>query len=68
MNARSNPTRLFGLWRRRALDPVSEPADVGTAFGMELSLMPEDEQPAARDTAKNPESGWLRRLARWRGN
>ena len=39
MSDASNPFRLFDMWRRRADDAAqSEPADMGTAFGLDLSL------------------------------
>ncbi len=64
MNEPSSPFRLFDRWRRRASDtPDSEPADVGTAFGLELSMLP-DEQPAATATTGAPGgTRWWRRLA-----
>jgi len=68
MNARSNPKGLFGLWRRRPNDPVSEPADVGTAFGMELSLMPDNDATAPRNGTQPTRASWLRRLTRRHGN
>jgi hypothetical protein len=50
----SEPTpsfRLFDRWRRRADDSMlSEPADVGTAFGLELSMLPDDEPSATAST------------------
>lgn len=60
MSESSVPMRLFNLWRRRAgSSAASEPADLGTAFGLELSLLPdEDEAPAA----PHPQSPWWQRL------
>jgi hypothetical protein len=46
MDVPTFPRGLFNRWRRRIDDPpVSEPADLGTAFGLELSMLP-DEAPA----------------------
>lgn len=63
----STPTfRLFDLWRRRADDSrLSEPADVGTAFGLELSMLPDDEAAATASTGAPGGTGWWRRLTRW---
>jgi hypothetical protein len=63
----ANPTfRLFDLWRRRADDPeASEPADVGTAFGLELSMLPDDQPAATASTGAPGGTGWWRRLSRW---
>ncbi len=64
MNEPSSPFRLFGRWRRRVDDaPDSEAADVGTAFGLELSMLP-DEQAAPTETTGAPGgTRWWRRLA-----
>ena len=68
----SEPTptfRLFDRWRRRADDSMlSEPADVGTAFGLELSMLPDDEPSATASTGAPGGTGWWRRLARLTGN
>ncbi len=61
--------RLFDLWRRRADDSrLSEPADMGTAFGLELSMLPDDEVAAAASTGASAATGWWRRLTRWNDN
>lgn len=66
MNEPSRSLRLFDLWRRRADDSLlSEPADVGTAFGLELSMLPDDEVAATESTGAPGGTGWWRRLTRW---
>lgn len=64
MSESSIPLRLLALWRRRAREPVEddiEAADVGTAFGLELSMLPDDEN--APVTLSGPGSNaWWRRL------
>ena len=65
----NEPTRSFSLfdrWRRRAEEPaLSEPADVGTAFGLELSMLPDDEPAVIESTGAPGGTGWWRRLTRW---
>jgi hypothetical protein len=68
MTERSPTPRLFDLWRRRADESlVSEPADVGTAFGLELSLLPDDETAATASMGAPGGTSWWRRLAGWPG-
>lgn len=63
MNQPSSPFRLFDLWRRRADDThLSEPADLGTAFGLEMSLLPEEDSSTGRRSAAA--DGWWQRLTR----
>jgi hypothetical protein len=69
MSESTNPFRLFDRWRRPADDSLlSEPADVGTAFGLELSMLPDDEPSATAHTGAPGGTGWWRRLTRWSGN
>jgi hypothetical protein len=66
MNDSLRPHRLFDLWRRRAEEPaLSEPGDVGTAFGLELSLLPEEESSATARVGAPGGTLWWRRLMRW---
>jgi hypothetical protein len=61
--------KLFDLWRRRSDDAaLSEPADVGTAFGLELSMLPDDEPSATARTGAPGGTGWWRRLTRRPGH
>ena len=67
MSRKPSSTRLFGLLRRRA-KAAADPADLGTAYGLDLSLLPEDADAASRPPAKPARSsGWwvlLRRARR----
>ncbi|MBL8331686.1 MAG: hypothetical protein JNM08_01205 [Rubrivivax sp.] len=68
MSEPTSPFRLFDRWRRRADDSMlSEPADVGTAFGLELSMLPEDE-PAGGTAGASQNTAWWRRLIRSSAN
>lgn len=51
------------LRRRRAARPMTDFADYGTAFGLDMSLLPEEEY-AATTAAARParDPGWWRRL------
>lgn len=69
MSESSKPNRLLDLWRRRT-DPshAAEPDDVGTAFGLELSMLPDDEPSATAGTGAPGGTGWWRRLMSWSGH
>lgn len=58
MSKAAPSTRWFSGWRAPAAPPASDPADYGTAFGLDLSL---NEPPAAAG-AKQPRRGWMQRL------
>jgi hypothetical protein len=51
--------RWFGSWRSVERPAQDDPADLGTAFGLDLSLseLPHEPLPAAR------RPGWVQRLA-----
>lgn len=63
MSLRTTPGRLFDLWRRRRDGTMADAADLGTAFGLEVTLIPDDE-PAARPERRGVGASWLRRLVR----
>ena len=68
MNESTRSFRFFDVWRRHSDDSVlSEPADVGTAFGLELSMLPDDEPASADRGGEAGGTGWWRRLAQWAG-
>jgi hypothetical protein len=61
--AERSPTRWYAAWRSRPVAPAHpDPADCGTAFGLDLSI-PGDETPP-RAAAPAP-TGWRARWA-WR--
>lgn len=67
MSTPSNPHWLFDLWRRRRDNSIADAADLGTAFGLELTMIPEEESPSSTTAAKPGPGGgprWLRRLMR----
>jgi hypothetical protein len=54
--------RWFQRWRANAAAPGSDPADLGTAFGLDLSLHdPALAAPPAEPPAAHAQ-GWVRRL------
>ncbi|MFN9746329.1 MAG: hypothetical protein ACK57B_11860 [Betaproteobacteria bacterium] len=62
--AERSPNRWFAAWRARPLPaPAPDPADCGTAFGLELSL-PNSE--AATTGPAAPPQGWRERWVRRR--
>jgi hypothetical protein len=64
MNAPSFRLGLFSRWRRRIDDlPVSEPADLGTAFGLEWSMLSDEEIAPTAPTGAPGGTHWWRRKA-----
>ena len=57
------PRRWFGLWPAAARRPQDDPADLGTAFGLDLSLdeLADDTSPAVASPMDGPD-GWMHRL------
>lgn len=53
------PHRWFASWRVTGRLPQIDPADLGTAFGLDMSLDPDWTVPAA-PVSRTP--GWVRRL------
>ncbi len=62
MNKPAHPHRWFSAWRASARPAADEdPADYGTAFGLELSLPdPHAEAPTPAVVRRPP--GWVQRL------
>ena len=57
----AKPARWYHAWRSTPRPaPDTDPADLGTAFGLELSMSEPAELPAP---AGAPRLGWMRRLA-----
>ncbi len=54
------PNRWFTGWRFAERAPQDDPADLGTAFGLDMSLDPDWAEPAAPPVARPP--GWVQRL------
>lgn len=66
MSDRSHPFRLFERWRRRSGDSlISEPADMGTAFGLDLSMLPTEPPAPAAAAMPAARPRWWQRLTRW---
>lgn len=55
-----NPQRWFRTWRSAARpSPGTDPADFGTAFGLEMSMLETPPEPAATTERR---FGWMHRL------
>ena len=63
MNKPDSTSRLFKLGRTRARPAALDAADLGTCFGLEVSLDQPDEAPPESGTTAQRAGGWLRRLA-----
>jgi hypothetical protein len=63
MNTPSKPTRLFGFNRAARSPAVQDAADLGTAFGMEVTLDQAALEPSPATTSPSTHAGWIRRLA-----
>lgn len=67
MSKAVTPQRWFTGWRASPPTLDLDPADLGTAFGLDLSLNEmRHEPPAALPAARQP--GWMSRLAARRRN
>jgi hypothetical protein len=62
MSKAATPQRWFSGWRAPAAAPDSDPADYGTAFGLDLSLHGQPAEPPRTPKAA-PRRGWMQRLA-----
>ena len=63
MDRSDAPRRWFGLWRAAERAPEDDPADLGTAFGLDLSLSEMGDELPAAPAAKANKSGWMQRMA-----
>ena len=61
MNKPEFSPRWYLPWRQGESRQADDPADLGTAFGLELSLTP-DPQPKPAGEPQN-RTGWMHRLA-----
>jgi hypothetical protein len=64
MSKTDNNSRWFGAWRdtpRTA--PDDDAADMGTAFGLEMSLEPQAAPSLDAATDADARTGWIQRLA-----
>lgn len=66
---RESRLRWFAPWRQAARAPQDDAADLGTAFGLDLSMAPESAPPpsrlSSRDNARSEH--WYDRLSLRRG-
>jgi hypothetical protein len=66
MSKAATPQRWFTGWRvpsAGAAVPGTDPADLGTAFGLDMSLHELQHEPQPRAPQAAPRAGWMRRLA-----
>lgn len=63
MDKSDAPRRWFGLWRAAERTLEDDPADLGTAFGLDLSLgeLGDDELPAPPPSMQG-KAGWMQRM------
>ena len=60
-----NPTkspRMFGFGKISKAPVVQDAADLGTCFGMEVTLDQADQDPPAASESPAARGGWIRRL------
>lgn len=62
MNKPAHTHRWFSGWRSAPRPAEEDPADYGTAFGLDLSL-PEVHTETAPPAVPKAETGWVRRLS-----
>jgi hypothetical protein len=63
MSKAAPPQRWFSAWRAPALPAVTDPADLGTAFGLDLSLHEPPADPGKLPAPRPARRGWMQRLA-----
>jgi hypothetical protein len=63
MSKAAPPQRWFTGWRSPAPPPVLDAADLGTAFGLDMSLLPAPADTAGPQPKPAPRRGWMQRLA-----
>jgi hypothetical protein len=61
MNDAVTPNRWFRAWRSRSRPAQPDPADLGTAFGLDASFDQAHEAPRAAAAPAKP--GWMQRLS-----
>jgi len=61
MNKPATPSRWYTPWRNPT-PAQNDPADLGTAFGLDLSLQDPAELPPPHPAASRHLAGWVRRL------
>jgi hypothetical protein len=63
MNKPGSPSRWYQPWRSADARKPVDPADLGTCFGLELSLAAEhDSKPAPKTAVTARRMGWMQRL------
>jgi hypothetical protein len=63
MSKAAAPQRWFTGWRAPAAPAASDPADLGTAFGLDMSLHELQQDPSPQAPARTQPRGWMQRLA-----
>lgn len=63
MSKAVNPHRWFPGWRASPPAVDMDAADYGTAFGLDLSLMPVEHQAPTKAAPPGRQPGWVRRLS-----
>jgi len=62
MDRSDAPRRWFGLWRAAERAPEDDPADLGTAFGLDLSLSELGDELPPPPPPMQGKAGWMQRL------
>ncbi len=63
MHKADNPSRWYHPWRSPVRVTEDDPADLGTAFGLDLSLSTEPAAAPARRAPPQRSAGWVPRWA-----
>ena len=66
MNRSDASRRWFGHWRTAERAPQDDPADLGTAFGLDLSLSELADDPPDPPSPLVGRSRWRQGLVTWR--
>ena len=63
MDKSDAPRRWFGLWRTAERATGDDPADLGTAFGLDLSLSELGDEGPPPPPSVQGKTGWMQRMA-----
>ena len=67
MNKAAPPTPWYAPWRASAAEQ-DDAADLGTAFGLDMSMPDPEHSDAADPENKGDGPGWLQRWTGWRAS
>jgi hypothetical protein len=62
MSNEATPSRWFSGWRMRETPVIDDPADMGTAFGLDMSFNEASHESKSAAPGADEQPGWVQRL------